>query len=164
MLLALLPLRSAELRERWQLCSRFLCAAHCLRPGHAMRIRWHISTVETAGQSTWSSLAFSPSGQPAIAYYSSLNSALRFATLNADGSWAISTVDTVVSDCKPSLAFRSGRPAISYRVGANEHWGALRFALSTGGTPPWWVTSIDAIANASSLAFDSAQQGGISYY
>ena len=79
-----------------------------------MRIRWHTSTVETAGQSTWPSLAFSPSGQPAIAYYSSLNSALRFATLNADGSWAISTVDTVGSDCQPSLAFRSGRPAISY--------------------------------------------------
>ena len=107
-----------------------------------MRIRWHVRTVETAGQSTWSSLAFSPSGQPAIAYYSSLNSALRFATLNPDGSWAISTVDTVASDCKPSLAFRSGRPAISYRVGANEFWGALRFALYTGGSSPWSISSV----------------------
>ena len=129
-----------------------------------MRIRWHVRTVETAGQSTWSSLAFSPSGQPAIAYYSSLNSALRFATLNPDGSWAISTVDTVVSDCKPSLAFRFGRPAISYRVGANEYWGALRFALFTGGSSPWSISSVAQRANASSLAFDSSQRGGISYY
>lgn len=129
-----------------------------------MRIRWHVRTVETAGQSTWSSLAFSPSGQPAIAYYSSLNSALRFATLNPDGSWAISTVDTVASDCKPSLAFRSGRPAISYRVGANEFWGALRFALYTGGSSPWSISSVAPYGNASSLAFDSSQRAGISYY
>jgi hypothetical protein len=129
-----------------------------------MRIRWHVRTVETAGQSTWSSLAFSPSGQPAIAYYSSLNSALRFATLNPDGSWAISTVDTVASDCKPSLAFRSGRPAISYRVGANEFWGALRFALYTGGSSPWSISSVAPHGNASSLAFDSSQRAGISYY
>ena len=107
-----------------------------------MRIRWHTSTVETAGQSTWPSLAFSPSGQPAIAYYSSLNSALRFATLNADGSWAISTVDTVGSDCQPSLAFRSGRPAISYRVGESVGWGALKFALFTGGSSPWSISPV----------------------
>jgi hypothetical protein len=84
-----------------------------------MRIRWQIASVETAGQATWPSLAFSPSGQAAIAFHSSLNNALRFATLNADGTWAISTVDAVFSDCKPSLAFRFGRPAISYRVGQN---------------------------------------------
>jgi len=129
-----------------------------------MRIRWHTSTVETAGQSTWPSLAFSPSGQPAIAYYSSLNSALRFATLNADGSWAISTVDTVGSDCQPSLAFRSGRPAISYRVGESVGWGALKFALFTGGSSPWSISPVATNGNASSLAFDSAQRGGISYY
>jgi hypothetical protein len=129
-----------------------------------MRIRWQSQTVETAGQSTWPSLAFSPSGQPAIAYYSSLNSALRFAMMNPDGSWAISTVDTAPSDCKPSLAFRFGRPAISYRVGANEYWGALRFALFTGGSPPWSISSVAEHANASSLAFDSSQRGAISYY
>ena len=79
-----------------------------------MRIRWHIAAVERAGySSTRSSLAFSPSGKPAIAYHSSFDNALRLGTLNDDGTWAISTVDTAFSDCKPSLAFRFGRPAIS---------------------------------------------------
>jgi hypothetical protein len=84
--------------------------------------------------------------------------------LNADGSWAISTVDTVGSDCQPSLAFRSGRPAISYRVGESVGWGALKFALFTGGSSPWSISSVATNGNASSLAFDSAQRGGISYY
>jgi len=93
-----------------------------------MRIRWHIVTVEVAGHSTRSSLAFSPSGRPAIAYHSSFNNALRFATLNDDGTWAISTVDTVSSDCKPSLAFRFRQPAISYSDSANY---TIKYAVGT---------------------------------
>ena len=145
--------------------SGFCAPAHCRCQGcAAMRIRWHVRTVETAGQSTWSSLAFSPSGQPAIAYYSSLNSALKFATLNPDGSWAISTVDTVASDCKPSLAFRSGRPAISYRVGANEFWGALKFALYTGGSSPGRSAPSHRTAMPARSPSNSSQRAGISYY
>jgi hypothetical protein len=129
-----------------------------------MRIRWQIASVETAGQATWPSLAFSPSGQAAIAFHSSLNNALRFATLNADGTWAISTVDAVFSDCKPSLAFRFGRPAISYRVGQTDLTGQLRYALFTGGSPPWSINSVAPSAIGSSLAFDSFHRAGISYY
>lgn len=50
----------------------------------SLNVSWQISTVETADFSTWPSMAFSPSGQTAIAYYSSDNKALRFVTLNAE--------------------------------------------------------------------------------
>jgi hypothetical protein len=60
-------------------------------------VSWQITPVDVeVGYSTWPSLAFSPTGQPAIAYYSSVNHALRFATLNTGGTWDISTVDSDV--------------------------------------------------------------------
>lgn len=129
-----------------------------------MRIIRQIATVEGAGfSSTRSSLAFSPSGKPAIAYHSSFNNALRFATLNDDGTWAISTVDTALSDCKPSLAFRFGQPAISYRVGETDQAGQLRDAVLRAGTPPAWeIYPVAPSANTSSLAFNSHHQAGIS--
>ena len=80
-----------------------------------LTITWQIAPVEIAGYSTWPSLAFSPwSGQPSIAYYSSINHALRFAERNSNGTWAICSVDTLFGDCFPSLASRFGQPAISY--------------------------------------------------
>src|SRR3954470_15240449 len=62
-------------------------------PLNLLAITWDIASVEEAGYSTWSSLAFSPSGQPAIAYYSSLKHALRFAEQDSHGAWEVSTVD-----------------------------------------------------------------------
>src|SRR5215467_1585793 len=118
-----------------------------------MSISWQIVTVEGVGELTRPSLAFSPSGQPAIAFYSSWKQALRFATLNNVGTWTIGNVDSVSDDCFPSLAFRFGRPAISYGVlSANE----LRYAHFRGWNVPWSIESVAPGGSTSSLAFDSA--------
>ena len=78
-------------------------------------IDWQISAVETTGWNVSSSLAFNPAGQPSIAYSNS-SFELRFATQNADRTWAIGTVDTGLQNSgHPSLAFRLGQPAISYQ-------------------------------------------------
>jgi hypothetical protein len=78
-----------------------------------MSISWQIVTVEGVGQLTRPSLAFSPSGQPAIAFYSSWKQALRLATLNNVGTWTIGDVDKVSDDCFPSLASGSGVPRLA---------------------------------------------------
>jgi hypothetical protein len=126
-----------------------------------MSISWQIVTVEGVGQLTRPSLAFSPSGQPAIAFYSSWKQALRLATLNNVGTWTIGDVDKVSDDCFPSLAFRFGRPAISYGVLSAKE---LRYAHFRGWNVPWSIESVAPGGSTSSLAFDSAQRAGISYY
>src|SRR4051812_16473245 len=107
-----------------------------------MAISWQISTVEVAGYSTWSSLAFSPSGQAAIAYHSSDNHEVRFATLNPDGTWAIETIDTSFIDSAPSLRFRFSKPAVSYTYHDSGGPSGVRFALNRGGTPPWSIVTV----------------------
>jgi hypothetical protein len=113
-----------------------------------MSISWQIVTVEGVGELTKPSLAFSPSGQPAIAFYSSAKQSLRFATLNDVGTWTI-------------VAFRFGRPAISYGVLSAKE---LRYAHFRGWNVPWSIESVAPGGSTSSLAFDSAQRVGISYY
>lgn len=129
-----------------------------------MRIRWQISTIEAAGLSTQSSVAFSPTGRAAVAYHSSSGNALRFAIETESALWDITTVDTVYSDCKPSLAFRFGRPAISYRVGSGAVGGELRYAVYDGGNPGWSIERVAPNADVNSLAFDSSHSAAISYY
>ena len=94
----------------------------------ALSISWQISKVGTAGYSTWSSVAFSRLGQVAVAYHSSSNRELRFATLNADGTWAVETVDASSGDCAPHLRYRFSQPAVSYAANQQE----LRYALKRG--------------------------------
>lgn len=133
-------------------------------------ITWAIATVDVAGYSTWPSLAFSPSGQAAIAYFSSLNHALRFATLNPDGTWAIETVDTVFGDCAPSLVYRFSQPAISYASttyptgDTSNPLRAMNYALRRGGVPPWTITTFAPGGYGSSLAFDASRLAGISFF
>lgn len=127
-----------------------------------MRVRWQISTIERAGLSTQSSVAFSPSGRAAVAYYSSVNNALRFATETDGALWDISSVQTVPSDCKPSLAFRFGQPAISYRVGPGAGPAGLRYA--TYGSGNWSIETIAPSADVSSLTFDAFHHPAISFY
>ena len=126
-----------------------------------MSISWQIATVEGVGELTKPSLAFSPSGQPAIAFYSSWKHALRFATLNNVGTWTIGDIDQVSDDCFPSLAFRFGRPAVSYGVLSAKE---LRYAHFRGWNVPWSIEYVAPGGSTSSLAFDSAQRAGISYY
>ena len=127
-----------------------------------MRVRWQISTIERAGLSTQSSVAFSPTGRAAVAYYSSVHNALRFAMETDTALWDISTVQSVPSDCKPSLGFRLGRPAISYRVGPGNGPGELRYATYNDGS--WSIETVAPNADVSSLAFDASHRAAISYY
>jgi hypothetical protein len=128
-----------------------------------MAISWQISTVEVAGFSTWPSLAFSPSGQAAIAYHSSDNQAIMFATLNADGTWAVETVDKSSIDSAPSLRFRFSRPAVSYTYHPSGGPSGVRFALNRGGTPPWSIVTVAQEGRDSSLAIGPSHRPAISF-
>jgi hypothetical protein len=125
-------------------------------PVNVVSITWQISIVEIAGFSNWPSLAFSPSGQATIAYYSSLNSALRFATLSAGGAWELSTVETLSGDCAPTLSFRFNQPAISYHFSPAE----LRYALNRG---QWTITTAGDGGYGNSLAIGPSARPGISF-
>jgi hypothetical protein len=50
-----------------------------------MDITWQITVVGKVDRATKPSLAFSPSGQAGIAYHSSLQQALKFATPSGQG-------------------------------------------------------------------------------
>lgn len=128
-------------------------------PLNLTSITWQITDVDVAGYSTWPSLAFSPSGQASVAYYSSDNKALRFATLNPDGvTWAVNHVDTLNGDCKPSLCFRFRQAAISYAA------TDMRFALNRGvGAPSWSINTFAQGNGDSSVAIGPGRRVYISY-
>ena len=121
-------------------------------------ITWQKSTADfTDDVAMNTSLAFSPAGQPAIAYLQAATHELKIAQLNDDGSWAITTVDTGLSGAGyPSLRFRFRQPAISYKVGK-----VVRYALSRGSS--WTIVDVDQEGGASSLAFGPSRQATISY-
>ena len=124
-----------------------------------LNVTWQITRIDRAGYSTWPSIAFSPSGQLGIAYFSSIHGALRFATLNSGGTWDVETVDASSGDCAPHLRYRFSQPAISYA--ANQH--DLKYALRRGGTPLWTIDTIAQGGFGNALAFDAAHHPGISY-
>ena len=94
-----------------------------------------IQTVDTRGVGQYSSLAFSPEGEPAISYYPSrmhgagAPNGLKYAVYNG-ASWVIRIVDSAGGAGAPtSLAFSpGGQPAISYEAN-----GDLRYALLPRG-------------------------------
>jgi parallel beta-helix repeat protein len=106
------------------------------------------------------SLAFSPAGQPAIAYSDDTNRDLKYAVYNG-ASWIRSTVDNITS-IKPgaSLAFSpGGLPAISY------HASNLKYAVYDGTN--WVLSTVDSTAGVgkyTSLAFNPGGEPAISYY
>ncbi|NQX02854.1 hypothetical protein HQ447_19515, partial [bacterium] len=96
---------------------------------------WRITTVVAISNPVFdSSLAFSPSGLPAISYYDGAAQDLKLAAF--DGStWQLSTVESDGdAGYHSSLAFSAdGRPAVSYTFfdGANV---TLRYAVRNGAT------------------------------
>lgn len=115
-------------------------------------ITWQVSRIEFAGHSTWASLAFSPSGQAAVAFHASSQKALRFATLNAAGGWDIESIETpLYGQSFPSLRYRFSQPALSYSSVIYTTPGdtstavrAVKYALrrGRGGTPPWTIEGV----------------------
>ena len=128
-----------------------------------MALPWNLETVDAAGFTGYfTSLAFSPDGQPAISYYDGTNGDLRFARFNGT-SWATAAVDAVgFTGYYTSLAFGpDGQPAISYRDTNNF----LKFARFNGST--WATATVDAVGSTgfyTSLAFGPDGQPAISYY
>jgi hypothetical protein len=135
----------------------------------SIRITWQITPiVEGSGYSTEPSLAFSPSGQPSIAYSAGFARALRLATLGGNGIWTFETADEGSFGANtPSLRFRFNQPAVRYIFpsGQRNNPGPdqLRFALRTGGSWEIVIVAPDVSSSPSSLAIDASHRAGVSY-
>lgn len=125
---------------------------------------WNIFTIESAGNvGQYTSLAFGPDGQPAIAYYDAGNAFLKITRYDG-ATWTPTTVDNVGNVGQyASLAFGpDGRPAIAYYDASLVSLKIARF----DGTA-WTVSTVDNAANAgqfASLVFGPDGQPAISYY
>jgi hypothetical protein len=109
------------------------------------------------------SLALDASGRPAIAYYDSTQTALKFARF--DGvRWSVQTIEADGDvGINPSLAFdEAGRPGVSYY---DRTHADLRFAAWDGAA--WRLSTVDAEGDAgrsSSTRYDvDADQWRIAY-
>ena len=127
---------------------------------------WTTTTIDSEGDvGASTSLAFFPSGQPAISYHDRTNNSIKYATL-VDASWQ--TRDIFPSglgvNTYTSLAISpSGVPAIAYFESTNN---ILRF-LSVLEDGTWFVQTVDddgLVGLDCSLAFSPLEQPAISYY
>ena len=102
-------------------------------------ITWQITPiVEGSGYSTEPSLAFSPSGQPSIAYSAGFAQALRLATLAGTALWTFETADKRIFRRKHALSALPLQPARC------QLYFPLRFLGPSGSRPTafraahWW--------------------------
>jgi hypothetical protein len=127
---------------------------------------WQSSYIQSSSEevSYECSFAFAPSGQPAVCYYDSTNSRLRYAIYNGS-AWIRYTVETGGGGTQNSLAFSStGQPAIAYYNSAS---GDLKYAISSNGGAAWTISTIAATNNVGqspSLAFSPAGPPAVSHY
>ena len=92
------------------------------------------------------SLTVDPDGNPALTYYDTTNTALKYAS-RQDGTWSIETVDTDGDVGRySSLAFDSiGNPHISYLRLDDTTTGTVRYATRTGDT--WTTADVDSLTD-----------------
>jgi len=102
------------------------------------------------------SLAVDPDGNPALTYYDTTDSDLKYAS-RRDGTWSIETVDTDGDVGRySSLAFDStGNPHISYLRLDNTTAGTVRYATRTGET--WTTAEVDSL-NDLRIGFTGARR------
>lgn len=118
---------------------------------------WFVHLVDDEGGGIYgSSLAFDPSGNPAISYSNDTSRALKLARWTGS-SWDIQTVDVGAGG---SLAFdMSGNPAIAYRSYLAD---VLKYARWNGLS--WDIQTVDiGGVQDISLAFDHSGNPGVSY-
>lgn len=129
----------------------------------SLSLPWNIVTVDSANSvGTFLSMAFSPAGQPAIAYYKISGADLKFASYNGS-TWEIEEADSFGA-AETSLAFDpSGQPAISaWNIVAGAS-GELLFVTRASGI--WETLTVDSggVGKASSLAFGHDGRPAIAY-
>lgn len=116
------------------------------------------ATLSEYGQEG-ASLAFTPGGQPAMAFRDGPSDRLSYAVFNGS-TWQITMVTAAgVSTSEPSLKFTpGGQPAISYR-----NTNGLNYAVYSGSS--WSTTSVETglAGYHSSLAFTPGGQPAIAH-
>jgi len=132
---------------------------------------WMIDTVDySTGVGLFSSIDADSSGQVHIAYYDSVNKALKYAhgVLSTNWTWTIETVDDQLGDDDDVGKYASigvssiGVPYISYYDAWN---GNLKMAYKPG--PNWIIKTIDSEGDVgwfTSLDIDNLGYPHISYY
>lgn len=118
------------------------------------------------------SLAFAPSGQPAIAYCDEDTGFIKYA-LKSPSGWTVTTVDLYGgSNAHPSLAFSpAGLPMIAYhRSGDDTGLSAARFNGSSwtidnvdGGDTGYHPVLVFSPTGFAAIAYDDIEDGGIGY-
>lgn len=137
--------------------------------------QWDTEEVDPGLPAAWSSLAFDPAGNPAIAYITGSpgsTGSLKFAPFNGVwetgiGVWDTEIVDTENTDnigTRVSLAYdpASGNPAIVYTIGG-EGGSSPTFARWNGSTWEFQTVDTGVSAGAASLAYKSSDIPFISY-
>jgi len=113
-------------------------------------VTWHAGIVIDGDGDVgyYSSLAFLPSGKPAISYWDRTNTNLKYAVLVGDDEsnqdhWMIHVIDSTKDIGEwTSLGVWGNEPVVSYYDNTNRH---LKFAWRENDT--WQTTTIDTGAN-----------------
>ncbi len=131
---------------------------------------WHVQTVESRGSTgLYPSLAFSRGDGPVISYYNRSRGVLRLASSASNGGWDFRDVDTSADVGRgSSLVLDPARPTASKWAIAYEDstHGTFKYAIQYNDTWKYSVVDATTIAGGgyTSLAFDSTNMPGVSYY
>ncbi|WP_193213685.1 hypothetical protein [Luteolibacter marinus] len=136
---------------------------------------WRYETASTDSPVGPLSLAFSPSGVPAIAYCDGASGHLKYCS-RSTGGWIVTTVDTLAGSLAyPSLAFApSGKPVIAFhRDGDAGSGNGLAVATYDGSV--WQIANVDegdtgyrpclafSPDGLPHIAYDDTEDNGIGY-
>lgn len=120
---------------------------------------WFIETVDSAGDlGRYNSLVLDASGNPHIAYKSTLTTDVKYAVKSSDGKWTIETVASRAGSFVILALDSSGNPHIIYQQIDSS---LLNYAVKTGGV--WTIETIDRTYGRPSLVLDTSDRPHITY-